>query len=178
MTRRMEERDYIAPSVVKGLLPRHSKQQLEHRESSLERQMWETLEFQGADISAGDDPEALREQQRKDFEARLDQYRLWDGLEQPISNIDWVAPEHSWAADEDEDVLNDILANAGQSHIRKLVERILTLCCKWKWLIAFLTNILKMNMVTQLSGTHTLTSYISCLTRLTICLVFGSQDRL
>lgn len=132
MTRRMEERDYIAPSsIVKGLLPRHSKQQLEHRESSLERQMWKTLEFQGADISAGDDPDTLREQQRKDFEARLDRYGLWDSLEQPISNIDLVAPEHSWAADEDEDVLNDILANAGQSNVYKVAEQILTLCCKW-----------------------------------------------
>ena len=53
-----------------------------HRETSLEREMWEAYESGGAEFDVGKDPEVSYEQHKKKFDAQLDQYGLWDGLEQ------------------------------------------------------------------------------------------------
>ena len=76
--------------------------------------MQETYEHEGTEFNIGKDPHETYERLKKKFNAQLDQYGLWNGLEEQVSDIGMTMLEHSWVTKEEEDILSEILAADSQ----------------------------------------------------------------
>jgi len=105
--------------VVMDSPPRHrtSTNTYPLQPNDKEKTMWNSFngnfEF---DISEAD----LHEQKCKDFDCRMEEYGLWDGLE-TLPDNDMVNIEQLWQEDEQDELLSELLETAGVYSFSRII---------------------------------------------------------
>jgi len=101
-----------------------------HEETQAERDMWAGWDRSNDPLEIGESLDEITQRKRQLFEKKLDEYGIWEGDEELITNLDDPigALEQAWDETEQDELLSEVLEGLGAPlMIRILVPKLMTL---------------------------------------------------